>query len=235
MPTKRETDIEDLASQSTPKKMKNPETGDLSLVALKKLKNPKKPDKPEETFTPATTRSGRAGLVSADVRRAGQTLVNTAAAAEAEDDDDEFTGDEQTTDEEDEEEAPKEERSSSAFVVRPSPENFWSAFGDQLSQDLLRNATNPDDYREKTYYFHARLSLFVRGLDKSEIDALFKACIPTYIILPGTGSYNSGHRAFVETHAFYKQSIIDAVKFFAGLWMKSPAGVQYSKEYIASR
>lgn len=112
--------------------------------------------------------------------------------------------------------------------TRTSLDNFWPMYGDNNIKTVLVWSGNKQEYKINTRYIMLQMSLNVRGISLNEIEAIFDACVPTFITCFGSVSTHDCCLGYLLRENNYVNRTMHArIDFYAWKWVESPAGIHY--------
>ncbi|MCJ1462232.1 hypothetical protein MMC07_000832 [Pseudocyphellaria aurata] len=106
----------------------------------------------------------------------------------------------------------------------PRATDAWKTFGDGHSVTILANATTLDEYGNAAGEFHARLFLFIRGLNADETRAIFTASQPIFLQTLTATERNRATKLFEYGQHVTEDRMAMRVRALALRWLESPGG-----------
>lgn len=93
---------------------------------------------------------------------------------------------------------------------------------------MLAYAANEPEFQLQARYFMLRLNLIVKGISLDEVEAIFSACVPAFVIRSATFTARDCCISVLIRENNYVNRVMAArVMFYAQKWVESPIGVQY--------
>lgn len=119
--------------------------------------------------------------------------------------------------------------------VKPSQasvDNFWAEYGNTQTRTVLAWSGNEQEFEINAQYFILRMNLIVRGISPNKAEAIFMACIPTFVTRSSSDAAKAHCLGILVRESNYVNWIMHArITFYAKKWVESPAGVVYRSLY----
>lgn len=113
---------------------------------------------------------------------------------------------------------------------RPDVLTLVGALGGTKGAAFLQSATDKAEFVERTFAYHYRLSLLLRGFNKNELDQLFESHPFFNGRLDQDGKADVSE-AFDSAYHTVQSALIDRLTAEAERWLKTLAGSAYYEAY----
>lgn len=112
---------------------------------------------------------------------------------------------------------------------RPKPADLVTAIKDHVGGQYLYNAIDENEYARICRFYHARLSLLVRGLNENELSALFTTNMPSFWGRLDEYGQQRTRKSFDDAYDHAEYHLIVHISELARCWLDSIAGREYTK------